>query len=187
MRFFFFFIEDIGWNIRCRYNFYLHGPYGLSKVIEKMPFRFIVKYLKKYGATIGKDCRFERGLNIHRPFGKKPFENLIIGNKVYLSHNILIDLSNLVSIEDEVLIGSRSQIWTHASYYSLDVNEKYTYDENKGPVSIRRCSYIGSGCIISHNTTLGKFSIIGASSMVNRSVGDYEFWGGVPAKFIKGR
>jgi acetyltransferase-like isoleucine patch superfamily enzyme len=188
MKKFLFFVEDIGWNIRCRYNFYLHGPYGLAKVIGKMPFRFIIKYLKEYGATIGNDCRFERGLNLHRPFGKKtPFENLIIGNKVYLGHNTLIDLSMPITIEDEVIFASRCQIWTHASYYILDKNEKNTYGENYGPVKVKKGALVYSGCIITHNITLGKFSIIGASSLVNRSVGDYEFWGGVPAKFINKR
>ena len=184
----FFFIEDVSWSLRCSYNLWLHGPYGLAKVIERIPFRYLVKYLRKYGASIGNDCRFERGLNLHRPFGKnKPFENLIIGSKVYLGHNTLIDLSRSVTIEDEVIFASRCQVWTHASFYSFDENNKNTYGENYGSVHVQKGALIYSGCIITHNITIGKFSIVGASSMINKSVGDYEFWSGVPAKFIKKR
>lgn len=107
----FWFFESILWSIRCSYNFWLHGPYGLAKVIERIPFRYLVKFLRKYGATIGNDCRFERGLNLHRALGKKPFENLIIGNGVYLGHSTLIDLTEKVEIKDKVIIASRCQIW----------------------------------------------------------------------------
>lgn len=186
MKHLFFFIEDITWNIRCSYNFWLHGGYGLAKVIEKIPFRYLVKYLKKYGATIGENCLLERGLNIHRPFGKnKPLENLILGNKVYLGHNLLIDLSRTVTIGDSVLIGARSQIWTHVSYYSFDESGEHIYNEKFGSVVIQKGCFIGAGCVLLHDINLGRYSIIGASSMVNKSVGDFEFWSGVPANFIK--
>ena len=71
-------LEDLGWNLRCRYGFWLHGPYGLAKVIEKMPFRYIAKYLRKYGATISDTTRIERGMIIQRPDPVKPFNNMIL-------------------------------------------------------------------------------------------------------------
>ena len=40
---------------------------GLSGVIERMPSHFLIKYLRKYGATIGEGCLIEKGLNLHRP------------------------------------------------------------------------------------------------------------------------
>ena len=97
-------IEDLKWNFRCRYNLWLHGPYGLAKVIENIPFHFLVKYLRKYGASIGQNCRFERGINLHRPLGRKPLENLIIGDDVYLGHDTLIDLSKRVILQNKVII-----------------------------------------------------------------------------------
>ena len=33
-------IEDLIWNVKCCYNFWLHGPYGLAKVIEKIPYLY---------------------------------------------------------------------------------------------------------------------------------------------------
>jgi len=178
-------IEDILWNFRCAFNFWLHGPYGLAKVIENIPFRFIIKYLRKYGATIGENCRFERGINIHRPIGKlKPFENLHIGNNVYLGHNTLIDLSDKVSIKDKVIIASRCQIWTHASFYAKANINQPEYGEKLGPIIIDEGAIIYSGVIISHSITVGKFAKIGANSFVNKSVGKNEFWSGVPAKLI---
>jgi acetyltransferase-like isoleucine patch superfamily enzyme len=163
------------------------GPYGLSKVIEKMPFHFLIKYLKKYGASIGDNCRFERGLNIHRPFGNKPFENLIIGNNVYIGHNTLIDLSRKVILKDNVIIASNCQLWTHASFYDVRASGKFKYLEKYGEISISDCAIVYSGSIITHNCNIGKFTMIGANSLVNSNIPDFEFWSGIPSKFINKR
>ena len=180
-------IENLFWNIRCQYNFWLHGPYGLSKVVEKIPFRYLIMYLEKYGATIGKNCTFERGINIHRPFGKKPFENLILGNNVYLGHNTLIDLSEKVIIKDDVIIASRCQIWTHASFYNLENMENNIYGENHGDIIIDKGAIIYSNSIITHGIKIGKFSTIGANSLIIKNVPEYQFWSGVPAIYINER
>ena len=185
MKTIFWLIEDLIWNAKCSYNLWLHGPYGLSKVIEKIPFRYLTKYLRKYGATIGENCRFERGMNIHRPLGKKPFENLIIGDNVYLGHNTLIDLSRKVFIKDNVIIASRCQIWTHASTFKGDTLDNYKYSENFGEVQIKEGAMIYSNVVITHASIIGKFSKIGANSLVNKSTEDFGFYGGVPARRIK--
>jgi len=184
MKRFFWLIEDKVWGTRCTYNLWLHGPYGLSKVIERMPFRFLIKYLRKYGATIGENCRFERGLNIHRPMGKKPFENLFIGNSVYIGHNLLIDLSKVITINDGVMIGARCQIWTHAGYYGYKENNYSNYQERSKEVVIMDGTIIYSNVVISPGIKIGKMANIGAGSLVNKSIPDFEFWGGVPVKKI---
>jgi acetyltransferase-like isoleucine patch superfamily enzyme len=181
----FFFLEDFGWNIRCHYNYWLHGPYGLAKVIEKIPFRFLIKYLRRYGATIGINCRFERGLNLHRPIETPPFKNLNIGNNVYLGHNTLIDLSRKVCIKDNVIVASGCQLWTHASYYSSDDLDNKKYNEHYGEIIINKASIIYSGVIIKHGITTGERSEIGAGSVVIDDVPAYTFSAGIPSKVIK--
>ncbi len=150
-----------------------------------MPFRFVVKYLRKYGATIGDNCRFERGINIHRPIGKRPFENLIIGKEVYLGHNILIDLTCKVEIKKKVSIGARCQLWTHAGYYAAKDMINPEYREQFGDVIINECTIIYSNVVIGHGVTIGNFARIGANSLVNKNVDDYAFVGGVPMKAIQ--
>lgn len=145
-------------------------PLTQGKSSGKIPFRFIVKYLRKYGATIGENCRFERGLNIHRPLNDKPFENLTIGNEVYLGHNTIIDLSRKVTLKDRVIIASRCQIWTHASYYAGNSVKDHQYGEHFGEVTIKEGTIIYSGVIVTHGVTIGEFSRVGANSVVNRDV-----------------
>ena len=187
MKSLFWWIEDKLWGVRCFYNLWLHGPYGLAKVIEKIPFRFLVKYLRRYGATIGNNCRFERGINLHRPLGKKPFENLIIGDNVYLGHNTLIDLSRKVILEDNVIIASRCQLWTHASHFDGNTKESYKYREEYGDILIEEGAMIYSNVVITHGVVIGKYSRVGACSLVNKDVHMNTFVGGIPIVEIRQR
>ncbi len=182
---FFWQVEDWAWNLRCRYNFWLHGPYGLAKVVEKMPFRFIIKYLRKYGARVGDGCQFERGLNLHRPFGKKPFENLVLGRNVYIGHNALIDLSRRVEIKDRVIIASRCQFWTHASYYAQEDVDDPGYGENYGQILIEEGALIYSNVVVAHGVKIGKFARVGACAFVNKAVPAGDFVAGVPARSVR--
>jgi acetyltransferase-like isoleucine patch superfamily enzyme len=184
LRLFFLAIEDYSWNISCRYNFWLFGPYGLSGVIERMPSRFTVKYLKKYGATVGEDCRVEKGINLHRATTKLPFINLTIGNNVYIGHKTKIDLSRKVIIHENVIIGSRCMFWTHASDYKYDNPEKPIYYEKYGEIEIFKNALIYSGVIFSYGVKIGKNAKVGAGSMVYRSIEENAFYSGVPARLI---
>lgn len=177
-------IEDLIWGLRCHYNYWLHGPYGLAKVIERMPFRFIEKYLRKYGATIGENCRFERGLNLHRPTASPPFKNLKIGNGVYLGHNTLFDLTEPVVLEDKVIVASHCQFWTHASIYQSNDFDAPAYDELTAPVRVCKGAIIYSNVLVGAGVTIGAFARVGANSLVNKNVEEQVFVGGVPAKQI---
>jgi maltose O-acetyltransferase len=149
-----------------------------------MPSHFVIKYLRKYGASIGDSCMIEKGLNIHRPETEKPFKNLVVGNDVYIGHKVKIDLSRKVTLHDNVIIGSRSMLWTHASYYFYE-NFAPICKEHYGEVELFEYALIYSGVIISYGIKIGKRAIVGAGSMVNRPVEDKCFYGGVPARFIK--
>lgn len=177
-------IEDLHWNWRCRYGLWLHGPYGLTKVIEQMPFKFIAKYLRKYGANIGEDCVIERGLILHRPSRSKIFKNLVIGNRVYLGHNVLIDLSDIVSFDDDSKIGACVQIWTHTGFFKKSNADERQYVEDIGKVKIGKAAIVYSGTIISQGVVIGEYSSVGANSLVIKNVDAQCFFAGVPAKNI---
>lgn len=53
------------------------------------------------------------------------------------------------------------------------------------PVEIKEYSFIGAGVKILPGVTIGKNTIIGANSVVNRSIPDYSIAVGAPAKVIK--
>lgn len=183
LRNFFLFFENIRWSWSCRYHLILYGPYGLSGVIERMPSYFLVKYLRKYGATIGESCLIEKGLNLHRPEAEIPFKNLIVGNHVFIGHETKLDLSRKIIIHDHVLIGSRCMLWTHSSDYVYE-NSNPVFKEYYGEIEIGRYSLIYSGVIVSFGIKIGDRVKVAAGSMVNRSLEERGFYGGVPARLI---
>lgn len=172
-------LEDLTWNIKCRYAFWLHGPYGLARVIEKMPFRFIIKYLRRYGATIEDSCRVERGVIIHRPDPVKPFKNLILKKGSFVGYKALLDLTETVVFEEYACIASFCQLWTHQTTDMLP-----PCPEKRGPVTLGRNSICYSGVVVSPGVNIGENAHIGAGSVATKNIDPYIFAGGVPARYI---
>lgn len=180
-------MEDISWSIRCSYNFWLHGPYGLTRTIEKIPFKFLIKYMRKYGAKIGAGVIIDSGFKLHRPDGQLPLKNLVIGNDVYIGHRILIDLSAKVIFENDSAMGGDCQIWTHVGDYNEKLRDKSDYREKIAHVIIHEGVICYSKVILNPGVEVGKKARVLALSMVSNKIPDSQIWGGVPAEFIKNR
>lgn len=182
MRNLFWAIEDARWNIRCRYHFWLHGPYGLAKAIERMPFRFVAKYLRKYGAEIGDNPVIDTGIIIHRPDKNIPFKNLVLGNKIYIGHNALFDLSEKIVLENNVKVGAGCQLWTHTGFYSdAEIGNTPEYKELYKPILIKENAICYSGVIISPGVVIGTLSRVGANSVITKEIPANSFCAGNPA------
>lgn len=98
-------------------------------------------------------------------------ENLKLGNMVDIGAFTYINAKYGVTIEDEVQIGS------HCSIYSIS-----TIDDKNGPVILEKNCRIGSHCVIMPNVTVGKNSVVGAFSFVNKNIPEFAMAMGVPAK-----
>lgn len=112
---------------------------------------------------------------------------LIIGNHVGLSQCALVSTCHLL-IEDHVKIGGGTSVFT-SDFHALNPQERAgTSDHAKrknAPVHIKRNAFIGANCLVLKGVTIGENSIIGAGSVVTKSVPDNELWAGNPAKFIR--
>ena len=170
--------------LKCEFFFLTQMGAGLSYVIENLPPRFIIPILKKYGASIGKNCQIDTGIIIHRVKTKQDFAKLIIGDKVYIGHRMVLDITEPITIGSYSAFGANCQIWTHTGDWTLDrSNEK----DKTNPVTIGKSVIFYSACIISQGTIVGDFARVGAGSVVIKSIPEKEFWVGAPAKFIKKR
>lgn len=101
-------------------------------------------------------------------------DNLELGYKTDIGAFTYINAKNGVLIEDYVQIGS------HCSIYSIS-----TIDNKEGPVKLKKNSKIGTHSVVMPNVTIGKNSIIGAFSFVNKDIPDNVVAFGVPAKIIR--
>ena len=114
--------------------------------------------------------------------GKPTKYNWIVQNKDGLKLGFATDIGAFsyinakhgVEIEDEVQIGS------HCSIYSVS-----TIDDKQGKVVLRKNCKIGSHSTILPNIIIGENSVIGANSLVTKSIPDNVVAYGVPAKVIR--
>ena len=56
-----------------------------------------------------------------------------------------------------------------------------------GKVVIEDDVFIGCNTVICNTVTIGKGAIIGAGSVVTKSIPPYQVWAGNPARYIKDR
>lgn len=112
---------------------------------------------------------------------------LKIGNNVGISNAAIVCFDE-VTIEDNVFIGGGVKIYD-SDFHSLDYEKRIMgkpIDEAKSkPVMIRQGAFIGAHSIILKGVTIGERSVIGAGSVVTKSVPNDEIWAGNPAVRIR--
>lgn len=133
-------------------------------------------------------------VNIDNPFYCDYGRHISIGNNVIININCTFVDCNKIEIGNNVLIASNVQIYT--ATHSTDVNERLVanWDSNSGlpyfrtyaqPIKIEDSVWIGGGVIILPGVTIGKNSVIGAGSVVTKSIPANSVAVGNPCKVIR--
>lgn len=105
-----------------------------------------------------------------------------VGNEVWIGPNTILDGSGGLTIGDYCTIAAGVGIYSHDNVRSTLSSKKSPIERE--PVEIKNNTYIGPNSIISKGVTIGKFSIVGVNSYVNKSFPDYSIIAGNPAKQI---
>ena len=134
-------------------------------------------------AFIGDRCAFEIGL--------EPAGQILIGASSWISRDGHLQSTGQIQIGQNVLIGEFVSIrdTTHG-YQDIGLPIKEQPDVS-GSVVIEDGVWIGRGCLIQAKPptvlTIGRGAIVGANSVVTRSIPAMEIWAGAPARLIKSR
>jgi acetyltransferase-like isoleucine patch superfamily enzyme len=97
-----------------------------------------------------------------------------------LGKNTDIGAFTYINASCGVEIGDNVQIASHCSVYSIS-----TIDNKSGKVVIKENACVGSHSVVMPGVTIGKNSIIGAFSFVNKDIPDNVIALGIPAKVVK--
>lgn len=145
--------------------------YDFCNFLKKM-------FLQAMGAKIGKRVIFYPGVWIATG------RNLIVGDDVDFSKDVLVTTSGGVTIGDRTLIGYRTQILS-ANHNIPKVGEPIPVSGDVfKPVVIEKDVWIGASCVILPGVTIGEGAIVAAGSVVTKDVASNTIVGGVPAKTI---
>lgn len=154
--------------------------------------------------SVGKNVKLSRKTSVYSP------QNIIIGNNVriddfcILSGSITlgsnIHISAYVALygamgivmEDYTGISPKSVVYSamddfSGNYLIGPIHPKGKTNVTGGMVKISKYAQIGSNCVVFPNITIGEGAIIGACSLVNKSVEEWSINYGVPSKKHKER
>ncbi len=142
--------------------------------------------LKEMLGSIGRHVHVD--IDFHCEYGR----NIFVGDKVIINMNCTFVDNNRIEIGNNVLIASNVQIYTatHSTNASERIMQNWT--EEKAicntyalPVKIEDNVWIGGGAILLPGVTIGKNSVIGAGSVVTRSIPANCVAVGNPCRVIK--
>lgn len=117
-------------------------------------------------------------------------KGLTIGDRIWISRGCLLQCAGRIEIGDDVLIGEYTSI--RDTQHGSDRNDIPIRSQVDviGEIKIEDNVWIGRGCLIlgkPGGIILGTGSIIGANSVVTKSIPPNTIWGGVPARQLRSR
>jgi acetyltransferase-like isoleucine patch superfamily enzyme len=130
---------------------------ALSKLLLK---RNPIKWAKKNGVNMGENCRITGPTT----FGSEPY---------------LVTIGNHVCIAGADFITHDGAVWVLRGL-NPDIGELVGY----GRITVEDNVFIGKGTTILRGVTIGQNTVVGAKSLVNKSLEPNSVYAGVPAKRI---
>lgn len=141
--------------------------------------------------------KFLRSWILHSMAYSSPLSNFVIylqrsrgvkiGKNCHFSPYVLIDLvyPHLVSIEDNVTIGSNVMIFAHINPTANLELKTTSYPRQVKPVIIKKGAVINPGAVITAGIIIGQNAIISVGSVVTEDVPEYCVVVGNPARVVK--
>lgn len=157
----------------------------------------IVRGIVRYEGT----CSIELGDNVHINSGKQynviggdcrtvlrtvHDGRIIIGEGSGISNSTIVS-ANQVKIGKNVLVGGNCKFYD-TDFHPINMEDRLNDNIEKiktAPIEIEDNVFIGAHCIILKGVTIGQGSVVGAGSVVTKSIPERELWAGNPAHFIR--
>jgi len=110
---------------------------------------------------------------------------MIVGDRCGISNSSFF-CSQKIQIGSDVFIGGGCRIYD-TDFHPLDALSRIHYSKkaDSAPVEIKDKVWLGAHCTILKGVTVGSGAVIGACSLVTKSVPADELWAGVPARKIR--
>lgn len=118
--------------------------------------------------------------------------NITLGNYIHISAYVALYGAMGIVFEDCSGISARGTIYSAMDDFCGDymigpmLPEELTHVTG-GPVVVNKYVQIGAHSILFPNLTVGEGSVVGACSMVRKSLDPWGIYAGVPCKFMKAR
>lgn len=128
---------------------------------------------------IGK--KVDDSFRLFPPFYTDFGKNITIGKDVFINSGCHFQDQGGITFGDGTLIGHNVVLAT----INHDLRPSQNRKNNYAPITIGNNVWIGSNAVILPGVTIGKWTVIGAGSVVTKDVEAYTVVGGNPARIIK--
>lgn len=108
--------------------------------------------------------------------------NILLGERVFFNFNCVVLDVCLVKIGDFTMFGPAVQIYTATHPMNAEMRRKQEFAK---PIEIGSDVWVGGGVIICPGVKIGSKSVIGAGSVVTRTIPDGVFAAGNPCRVIR--
>lgn len=138
--------------------------------------------------SLGDRSRISRNTRLLalKAYGNQSFNPQInIGNNVSIGFGCTLSCINRIDIGHDVTIGDNVYIADSHHDYSNPGLGVLNQPLLPGQVSIGQGAWVGYGAFVAGDISLGEHSVVGANSVVTRSVPAYTVVAGAPARPIK--
>lgn len=128
-------------------------------------------------------------------FGKTPCVLSVFGGNITIRDNVGISQSSLIAINADIVIGNNVKLGSGTKIYTCDfhpIEHLYRRDDylnqiymKSSAVTIEDDCFIGAGTIILKGVTIGARTVVGAGSVVTKSLPADCIAAGNPCRFIR--
>ncbi len=120
------------------------------------------------------------------PYGQDRSVAISIGNGCSVAGACVISAVRSVTLEENVLLARNVYISDHIHKYTdTDIPVMAQGLDKIQPVLIRRGAWLGQNVVVCPGVTIGTGAVIGANSVVTKSIPDYSVAAGSPARVLK--
>lgn len=176
-------LKTIRFSIRVLKFRLLYYYAGITGVQNRMPnLSDPASILKMFGAQIGEGTIVYPGLVIHA--ASKDFSNLRIGKNCRVLRDVFLDLTDVITLEDNTSIGIRNTFITHVNAAKSPLAGT-AISEGSAPIVLKEGAVTYAGVTVLMGVVLERCSAVGAGSVVARSVSEKTLVMGNPARRVK--
>jgi acetyltransferase-like isoleucine patch superfamily enzyme len=134
--------------------------------------------------SLGRKCIIEPDVFFKYDGFWKPGPSIQIGDRVFIGRNTEFNICSGITIADDCLIASGCTFVD--SDHGTDPDRPMNEQPLKGAaIVLEENVWIGAQCMVLKGVRLGRGAVIGAGSVVTKSVPAGEVWAGVPARQLK--
>ncbi len=136
--------------------------------------------------AVGSNCVLQRDIffNVDRYWTPGPI--IRIGDRVFIGKGAEFNITCRLTIGNDSLIASGVKVIDH-DHGMLKGDLMRHQPSNEAEVIIGNDVWIGANSILLKGVKISDGAVVGAGSVVTRSIPSYEIWAGIPAKKISER